>query len=161
MVRSKGTIARPKRKFTKAEKQRFTPQERRTTFQASSIGGGGGRPHVFEPSPSFGVQTPEGIRISTERGIGAGNTIFGTGTNELSVPHTAQPIGVPRVSGTRTRREIQLSEGKKGDLFCEIKIIKGKRKRVCKVKTTDKKRKKPIRVTRSVDKQFGFFRRIL
>lgn len=77
---------------------------------------------------------------------------------------TSDPIAVPQrtlsQSGT-TRREIQISEGKKGDLFCEIKIIKGKRKRVCKVKTTDKKRKKPIRVSRSVDKQFGFFGRIL
>jgi len=99
-----------------------------------------------------GIQTPEGIKISRERGIGAG---------QQTVTGIAKPISVPRVSGTKTRREIQLSEGKKGDLFCEIKIIKGKRKRVCKVKTTDKKRKKPIRVTRNVDKQFGFFRRIL
>jgi len=101
--------------------------------------------------PSFGVQTPEGIRISRERGIGSGNKI----TN------IAQPISVPPVSGTRTRREIQLSKSKKGELFCEIKIVKGKRKRVCRTKTIDKKIKKPIRVTRNVDKQFGFFRRIL
>jgi len=127
----------------KIAKRIFKRSGRRVGFAASDPIGG--------PSPSFGVQTPEGIRISRERGIGAGNT----------VTRVSQPISVPSVSGTRTRREIQLSEGKKGDLFCEIKIVKGKRKRVCKVKTTDKKRKKPIRVTRSVDKQFGFFRRIL
>ena len=103
------------------------------------------------PSASFGVQTPEGIRISEERGIGGPN-----------ITGIAEPISVPRtrtVSGTR--RELQLSESKKGDLFCENKIIKGKRKRVCKVKTTDKKIKKPLSISRSVDKQFGFFGRIL
>jgi len=79
-------------------------------------------------------------------------------------PARTKPISVPPSRtrrGSGTRREIQLSEGKEGDLFCEIKIIKGKRKRVCKVKTTDKKIKKPIRVSRSVDKQFSFFGRIL
>jgi len=135
----------------KVAKRIFKRTGQRVGF-ATSIGGGGGLTPTGS-SPSFGVQTPEGIRISTERGIGAGNT----------VTSIAQPIGVPRVSGTRTRtrREIQLSESKKGDLFCEMKIVKGKRKRVCRTKTIDKKIKKPIRRVSNVDKQFGFFGRIL
>ena len=109
----------------------------------TSIGGGSG-----------------GRTITGGSGPLPGDPLFGKIGSGQST-NLAQPITVPKVSGTRTRREIQLSESKKGDLFCKIKIVKGKRKRVCKVKTTDKKRKKPIRVTRNVDKQFGFFGRIL
>jgi len=123
----------------KIAKRIFRETGQRVGF-VTSRGGGGGR-IISSPETRPGVL---GVR-------GRGNDVTGI----------AQPISVPSVSGTKTRRELQLSEGKKGDLFCEIKIIKGKRKRVCKVKTTDKKRKKPIRVTRRVDKQFGFFRRIL
>jgi hypothetical protein len=132
----------------KVAKRIFKRTGERVGF-ADSIGGGGGGP----PGTKFGSGPLPGDPLFGKIGAGQGNT----------VTRVSQPISVPSVSrsGTRTRREIQLSEGKKGDLFCEIKIVKGKRKRVCKVKTTDKKRKKPIRVSRNVDKQFGFFGRIL
>ncbi len=133
----------------KVAKRIFKRTGQRVGF-ADSIGGGGG-----------GFQAPL-QRPPGGSGPLPGDPLFGKiGSGQNTVTRVSQPISVPQVSGTRTRREIQLSESKKGDLFCEIKIIKGKRKRVCKVKTTDKKRKKPIRVTRSVDKQFGFFGRIL
>jgi hypothetical protein len=143
----------------RVERKIFRETGRRVGFVTTIGGGGGGRTITggSGPSPSdplFG-KIGAGAGQETQPGVlgvrGRGNDLTGI----------AQPISVPRTSRTGTRRELQLSEGKKGDLFCEIKIIKGKRKRVCKVKTTDKKRKKPIRVSRNVDKQFGFFRRIL
>ncbi len=132
----------------KIAKRIFKRTGQRVGF-VTSIGGGGGLQAPLQRPPGGSGPLP-------------GDPLFGKIGSGQSITGIAKPISVP---GTRTssgtRRELQLSESKKGDLFCENKIIKGKRKRVCKVKTTDKKVKKPIRVSRSVDKQFGFFGRIL
>lgn len=129
----------------KVAKRIFKRTGQRVGF-ATSIGGGSGGRNITGPQPT---------------GPLPGDPLFGKIGAGQTVTRVSQPISVPQVSGTRTRREIQLSESKKGDLFCEIKIVKGKRKRVCKVKTIDKKIKKPIRRLTNVDKQFKFFGRIL